>query len=204
MRRELGFKNWKFLRFWTQISIPPLQVRGALSGGWGGMLMSVGVESSHWQIAKRLRSWASSEVDCECPLYPPWAFRGIDLFVWKIYSNFFVFIVDKPVDPWYYIGGSKNTVNVFAALAQLVERRLGKAEVGSSNLLGSLNHEAFRNIREAFFVLQEIPVTKKTWTRQWGALTQDARADRSKCLLWRKSSSNKKGLRNSSPQVFLS
>ena len=28
---------------------------------------------------------------------------------------------------------------------------LGKAEVGSSNLLGSLNHEAFRNIREAFF-----------------------------------------------------
>ena len=51
---------------------------------------------------------------------------------------------------------------VFAALAQLVERRLGKAEVGSSNLLGSLNHEAFRNIQEAFFVLQEIPVTKKT------------------------------------------
>ncbi len=40
---------------------------------------------------------------------------------------------------------------MFAALAQLVERRLGKAEVGSSNLLGSLNHEAFRNIREAFF-----------------------------------------------------
>ena len=34
-----------------------------------GMLMSVGVESSHWQIAKRLRSWASSEADCECPLY---------------------------------------------------------------------------------------------------------------------------------------
>ena len=49
------------LTTWTQISIPPLQVRGALSGGWGGMLMSVGVESSHWQIAKRLRSWASSE-----------------------------------------------------------------------------------------------------------------------------------------------
>ena len=46
---------------------------------------------------------------------------------------------------------------MFAALAQLVERRLGKAEVGSSNLLGSLNHEAFRNIREAFFVLQGIP-----------------------------------------------
>ena len=40
---------------------------------------------------------------------------------------------------------------MFGALAQLVERRLGKAEVGSSNLLGSLNHEAFRNIREAFF-----------------------------------------------------
>ena len=36
-------------------------------------------------------------------------------------------------------------------MAQSVERRLGKAEVGSSNLLGSLNHEAFRNIREAFF-----------------------------------------------------
>ena len=54
---------------WSRISIPPLQVRGALSGGWGGMLMSVGVESSHWQIAKRLRSWASSEADCECPLY---------------------------------------------------------------------------------------------------------------------------------------
>ena len=34
-----------------------------------GMLMSVGVESSHWQIAKRLRSWASSEADCECTLY---------------------------------------------------------------------------------------------------------------------------------------
>ena len=34
-----------------------------------GMLLSVGVESSHWQIAKRLRSWASSEADCECPLY---------------------------------------------------------------------------------------------------------------------------------------
>mgnify|MGYP003185441730 CR=1 FL=1 len=34
-----------------------------------GMLMSVGVESSHWQVAKRLRSWASSEADCECPLY---------------------------------------------------------------------------------------------------------------------------------------
>ena len=42
-----------------------------------------------------------------------------------------------------------------AALAQLVERRLGKAEVGSSNLLGSLNHEAFRNIREAFFRVTE-------------------------------------------------
>ena len=40
---------------------------------------------------------------------------------------------------------------MFAALAQLVERLLGKAEVGSSNLLGSLNHEAFRDIREAFF-----------------------------------------------------
>lgn len=38
-----------------------------------------------------------------------------------------------------------------AALAQSVERRLGKAEVGSSNLLGSLNHEAFWDIREAFF-----------------------------------------------------
>ena len=34
-----------------------------------GMLMSVGIESSHWQVAKRLRSWASSEADCECPLY---------------------------------------------------------------------------------------------------------------------------------------
>ena len=54
---------------WTQISIPPLQVRGALSGGWGGMLLSVGAFSSHWQIAKRLRSWASSEADCECSLY---------------------------------------------------------------------------------------------------------------------------------------
>ena len=50
-----------FQSYWTQISIPPLQVRGALSGGWGGMLKSVGVESSHWQVAKRLRSWASSE-----------------------------------------------------------------------------------------------------------------------------------------------
>ena len=34
-----------------------------------GMLMLVGVESSNWQVAKRLRSWASSEADCECPLY---------------------------------------------------------------------------------------------------------------------------------------
>ena len=34
-----------------------------------GRLLSVGVESSHWQIAKRLRSGASSEADCECPLY---------------------------------------------------------------------------------------------------------------------------------------
>ena len=30
-----------------RISIPQLQVRGALSGGEGGMLMSVGVKSSH-------------------------------------------------------------------------------------------------------------------------------------------------------------
>ena len=44
---------------------------------------------------------------------------------------------------------------MFAALAQLVERRLGKAEVGSSNLLGSLNHEAFWDIREAFFRVTE-------------------------------------------------
>ena len=51
---------------------------------------------------------------------------------------------------------------MFAALAQLVERRLGKAEVGSSNLLGSLNHEAFRNIREAFFSRdREFPVVRK-------------------------------------------
>ena len=54
---------------WTQISISPLQVRGALSGEWGGMLLPVGAFSSHWQIAKLLRSWASSEADCECPLY---------------------------------------------------------------------------------------------------------------------------------------
>ena len=64
--------------FWMQISILLLQVRGALSGEWEGMLMSVGVESSHWQIAKPLRWWANSEarpvsraagMDCECPLY---------------------------------------------------------------------------------------------------------------------------------------
>ena len=30
-----------------------------------------------------------------------------------------------------------NHKRIYAALAQLVERRLGKAEVGSSNLLGS-------------------------------------------------------------------
>ena len=62
---NIEIRSWKekgkWAVNWTQISIPPLQVRGALSGGWGGMLMSVGVESSHWQIAKRLRSWASSE-----------------------------------------------------------------------------------------------------------------------------------------------
>ena len=43
----------------------------------------------------------------------------------------------------------------YAALAQLVERRLGKAEVGSSNLLGSSRekpeNEASRSIREASF-----------------------------------------------------
>ena len=72
--RKNGKKNFFVSKsykcnIWTQISIPQLQVRGALSGGWWGMLMSVGVESSHWQLAKRLRSWASSEADCECPLY---------------------------------------------------------------------------------------------------------------------------------------
>ena len=52
---------------------------------------------------------------------------------------------------------------MYAALAQLVERRLGKAEVGSSNLLGSLNHEAFRDIREAFFrVTENFLLHKKT------------------------------------------
>ena len=30
-----------------RISIPQLQMRGALSGGEGGMLMTVGVKSSH-------------------------------------------------------------------------------------------------------------------------------------------------------------
>lgn len=39
-----------------------------------------------------------------------------------------------------------------AALAQSVERRLGKAEVGSSNLLGSLNREAFRMIPGSLFM----------------------------------------------------
>ena len=34
-------------QFERRISIPQLQVRGALSGGEGGMLMSVGVKSSH-------------------------------------------------------------------------------------------------------------------------------------------------------------
>ena len=34
-------------QFECRISIPQLQVRGALSGGEGGMLMSVGVKSSH-------------------------------------------------------------------------------------------------------------------------------------------------------------
>ena len=33
--------------FERRISIPPIQVRRALSGGEGGMLMSVGVKSSH-------------------------------------------------------------------------------------------------------------------------------------------------------------
>ena len=36
-----------FYLFERRISIPPLQVRRALSGGKGGMLMSVGVKSSH-------------------------------------------------------------------------------------------------------------------------------------------------------------
>ena len=41
-----------------------------------------------------------------------------------------------------------------AALAQLVERRLGKAEVGSSNLLGSfLETKGFPEFREALFQL---------------------------------------------------
>ena len=38
-----------------------------------------------------------------------------------------------------------------AALAQLVERRLGKAEVGGSNPLGSFSKELL-NIRSSFFV----------------------------------------------------
>ena len=54
-----------------------------------------------------------------------------------------------------------------AALAQSVERRLGKAEVGSSNLLGSLNHEAFRDIREAFLrVTGNFLLYEKVRTRQ--------------------------------------
>ena len=46
---------------WTQISIPPVSSARSTKRWVSGMLMSVGVESSHWQIAKRLRSWASSE-----------------------------------------------------------------------------------------------------------------------------------------------
>ena len=54
-----------------------------------------------------------------------------------------------------------------AALAQSVERRLGKAEVGSSNLLGSLKHEAFRDIREAFLrVTGNFLLYEKVRTRQ--------------------------------------
>ena len=77
--------------FWTQISIPPLQVCGALIGGWGGMLMSVGVESSHWHIAKRLRSWASSEADCECPLYLLTQNLRISFFSWWAWNYQYIF-----------------------------------------------------------------------------------------------------------------
>ena len=49
--------------FWTQISIPPLQVRGALSGGWGGCLCQWELKAPtdrsrsdcvHEQVAKRI------------------------------------------------------------------------------------------------------------------------------------------------------
>ena len=51
------------LFYWTQISIPPLQVRGALSGGWGGCLCQWELKAPtdrsrsdcvHEQVAKRI------------------------------------------------------------------------------------------------------------------------------------------------------
>ena len=51
------------IRSWTQISIPPLQVRGALSGGWVGCLCQWELKAPtdrsrsdcvHEQVAKRI------------------------------------------------------------------------------------------------------------------------------------------------------
>ena len=65
---QMVFQSRIYL-IWTQRSIPPASSVQSTKRWVRGMLMSVGIESSHWQVAKRLRSWASSEADCECPLY---------------------------------------------------------------------------------------------------------------------------------------
>ena len=41
------------LRFWTQISIPPLQVRGALSGGWIAALLKLLENSDNYETKNK-------------------------------------------------------------------------------------------------------------------------------------------------------
>ena len=62
---------------WTQISIPPLQVRGALNGGWGGCFcqweLKVFTDRSrndcvHEQVAMLGPVSRAAGMDCECPL----------------------------------------------------------------------------------------------------------------------------------------
>ena len=47
--------------FWTQNKHSPASSAWSTKRLVRGMLMSVEVKSSHWQVAKRLRSWASSK-----------------------------------------------------------------------------------------------------------------------------------------------
>ena len=68
--------------FWMQISILLLQVRGALSGGWGGCFCQWELKAPtdrsrsdcvHEQVAKLGPASRAAGMDCECLLYRrPW------------------------------------------------------------------------------------------------------------------------------------